>query len=201
VYQPNLLAAQVHAAYPAGVKLTLSIRQNVGSAPLNGTPHPACNTCPFGRPPRRVQPARRKRSAAGENAPLPRSFRLKYAAVENLGKFLGDSPPTLMRIIESNERTAQRRREQGTLNAEESDRIARIARVTQRAVEAFGDKPRRASGSSAQIARFRALHRSACSALMQGPRWCVMSSAVSNTAISTSAVVANYSQALPDAGA
>ena len=71
---------------------------------------------------------------------MPRSFRLKYAAVENLGKFLGESAIRLMRIIDSNERTAQRRKEQGTLNADESDRIARIARVTQRAIEAFGDK-------------------------------------------------------------
>ena len=81
----------------------------------------------------------RKRSAADEEVRLPRSFRLKYAAVENLGKFLGESAFRLMRIIESNERTAQRRKEQGTLNADESDRIARIARVIQRAIEAFGD--------------------------------------------------------------
>jgi putative toxin-antitoxin system antitoxin component (TIGR02293 family) len=57
-----------------------------------------------------------------------------------LGKFLGESSAKLMRIIESNERTAQRRREQGALSADESDRIVRIARVAQRAVEAFGDK-------------------------------------------------------------
>lgn len=44
-----------------------------------------------------------------------------------------------MRVLDVNERTAQRRREQGALTAEESDRVARIARVTQRAVEAFGD--------------------------------------------------------------
>jgi putative toxin-antitoxin system antitoxin component (TIGR02293 family) len=87
-----------------------------------------------------LESGRRRRAAAGEKAPLPRSFRLKYAAVENLGKFLGESALRLMRIIESNERTAQRRQEQGTLNVEESDRIARIARVTQRAIEAFGDK-------------------------------------------------------------
>jgi len=87
-----------------------------------------------------LESARRRRSAAGERDPLPRSFRLKYAAVENLGKFLGESASKLMRIIESNERTAQRRQEQGALNAEESDRIARIARVIQRAIEAFGDR-------------------------------------------------------------
>ena len=79
-------------------------------------------------------------AVSGEKRPLPHSFRFKYAAVENLGKFLGESSLRLMRIIESNERTAQRRREQGTLTAEESDRIARIARVAQRAIEAFGDK-------------------------------------------------------------
>ena len=84
--------------------------------------------------------ARHADTASGEKRPLPHSFRFKYAAVENLGKFLGESSLRLMRIIESNERTAQRRREQGTLTAEESDRIARIARVTQRAIEAFGDK-------------------------------------------------------------
>jgi putative toxin-antitoxin system antitoxin component (TIGR02293 family) len=81
-----------------------------------------------------------RKAAAGAIGSLPRSFRFKYAAVENLGKFLGESALGLMRIIESNERTAQRRREQGTLTAEESDRIARIARVTQRAIEAFGNK-------------------------------------------------------------
>jgi putative toxin-antitoxin system antitoxin component (TIGR02293 family) len=87
-----------------------------------------------------LEAAGRRRTAVAEETPLPRSFRLKYAAVENLGRFLGESALRLMRIIESNERTAQRRKEQGTLNAEESDRIARIARVTQRAIEAFGDK-------------------------------------------------------------
>ena len=84
--------------------------------------------------------ARGADTASGEQRPLPHSFRFKYAAVENLGKFLGESSLRLMRIIESNERTAQRRKEQGTLTAEESDRIARIARVAQRAIEAFGDK-------------------------------------------------------------
>jgi len=128
------------------------------------------NTCPLGGPPVVVQPARRKRSAAGENAPLPRSFRLKYAAVENLGKFLGESAAKLMRIIESNERTAQRRREQCTLNAEESDRIARIARVTQRAVEAFGDKAQAREWIKRPNRTLQGLHRSACSALDAGGR-------------------------------
>jgi putative toxin-antitoxin system antitoxin component (TIGR02293 family) len=87
-----------------------------------------------------LESAVRKRPAAGEDVRLPRSFRLRYAAVENLARFLGESASRLMRIIESNERTAQRRKEQGVLNDDESDRIARIARVVQRAIEAFGDK-------------------------------------------------------------
>jgi len=94
----------------------------------------------LGGPPVILKSTPRKRSATGEEVRLPRSLRLKYAAVENLAKFLGESASRLMRIIESNERTAQRRKEQGTLNIDESDRIARIARVTQRAIEAFGDK-------------------------------------------------------------
>lgn len=67
-------------------------------------------------------------------------FRLKYTAVEHLAKYLGKSAAALMRLINANERTAQRRKEQGVLTPEESDRVARIARVTQRAIEAFGDK-------------------------------------------------------------
>ena len=80
-----------------------------------------------------VQP---KRGAAGP----ARGLVLKYRAVERLSAFLEASPPQLMRIIEINERTAQRRKEQGALTAEESDRLARVARVTRRAVDAFGDE-------------------------------------------------------------
>ena len=82
-----------------------------------------------------VQP---KRSAAGP----ARGLMLKYRAVERLSVFLEASPPQLMRIIEINERTAQRRKEQGALTAEESDRLARVARITRRAVDAFGDEDR-----------------------------------------------------------
>jgi len=71
---------------------------------------------------------------------VARAFQFKYAAIENLSEFLGESTPKLMQLIQVNERTAQRRREQGVLSPEESDRVARIARVTQRAVEAFGDE-------------------------------------------------------------
>jgi putative toxin-antitoxin system antitoxin component (TIGR02293 family) len=78
---------------------------------------------------------------AKRGAPGPaRGLKLKYRAVERLSEFLQASPPHLMRVIEVNERTAQRRKEQGALTAEESDRLARVARVTQRAVDAFGDE-------------------------------------------------------------
>lgn len=73
---------------------------------------------------------------------LPLTFQVKYAAVENLGRFLVESPQRLMRVIQINERTAQRRRERGALSAEESDRIARIARVSQRAIDSLGDESR-----------------------------------------------------------
>lgn len=67
---------------------------------------------------------------------------LKYAAVEHLGAYLDLSAPRVLRLVIGNARTAQRRREQGALTEEESDRLARIARVTRRAVEAFGDERR-----------------------------------------------------------
>src|SRR5687768_14207876 len=90
--------------------------------------------------PQVIYEAGRSRGASSGHGIFTRSFRFKYAAVENLGKFLGESALKLMQVIESNERTAQRRKEQGALTAEESDRIARIARVTRRAIDAFGDK-------------------------------------------------------------
>ena len=68
-----------------------------------------------------------------------RSVALRYRAVERLSEFLRATPPQVMRLIDINERTAQRRKEQGALTIEESDRLARIARVTQRAVDALGN--------------------------------------------------------------
>ena len=79
-----------------------------------------------------VRPGRKREAAGGRVV-------LKYGAVATLSRFLGVSEPKLMRVLDVNERTAQRRREQGALTAEESERGARIARGTQRAVEAFGD--------------------------------------------------------------
>jgi putative toxin-antitoxin system antitoxin component (TIGR02293 family) len=73
------------------------------------------------------------------SAESTRGLMFKYRAVERLSTFLGATAPQLMRVIVSNDRTAQRRKEQGALTVEESDRLARVARVTQRAVDAFGD--------------------------------------------------------------
>lgn len=86
------------------------------------------------------KPARR--GAARHAQRIPEYFQVKYRAVENLGKFLIESPQRLMRLIQINERTAQRRRERGALSPEESDRIARVARVSQRAIDALGDAGR-----------------------------------------------------------
>lgn len=81
-------------------------------------------------------------AAARARAALPLTFRVKYAAMENLGRFLIESPQRLMRVIQINERTAQRRRERGAFSPEESDRVARIARVSQRAIDSLGDENR-----------------------------------------------------------
>ena len=89
-----------------------------------------------------VMPGSSRSSAAASARALPLTFRVKYAAVENLGRFLIESPQRLMRVIQINERTAQRRRERGALSPEESDRVARIARVSQRAIDSLGDENR-----------------------------------------------------------
>lgn len=73
-------------------------------------------------------------------APAGGAVALKYAAVENLGAYLDVAPPRVLKLVIANARTAQRRKEQGELTEEESDRLARIARVTRRAVESFGDE-------------------------------------------------------------
>ena len=89
-----------------------------------------------------VMPGPSRGNVAGRTRSLPLTFRFKYVAVENLGRFLVESPQRLMRVVQINERTAQRRRERGSLSAEESDRIARIARVSQRAIDSLGDENR-----------------------------------------------------------
>jgi putative toxin-antitoxin system antitoxin component (TIGR02293 family) len=85
-------------------------------------------------------PLRSRGVAGSRGTTSARAFQFKYAAIENLSEFLGESTLKLMQVIQINERTAHRRREQGVLSPEESDRIARIARLTQRAVDTFGDE-------------------------------------------------------------
>lgn len=70
------------------------------------------------------------------------ALRLRFTAVEHLGRALDESPARLMQLLQVNERTAHRRREQKILTADESDRLTRIARVFLRAREAFGDAAR-----------------------------------------------------------
>lgn len=70
------------------------------------------------------------------------ALRLRFEAVEHLGRALDESPARLMQLLQVNERTAHRRREQKVLSADESDRLTRIARVFLRAREAFGDEAR-----------------------------------------------------------
>src|SRR5712664_2253352 len=67
-------------------------------------------------------------------------LQFKYVAIENLSEFLGESKPKLKQVINVNERTAQRCRDLVLFSPEERDRISCSARVTHRAIEAFGDE-------------------------------------------------------------
>ena len=67
-------------------------------------------------------------------------LRFRYQAVRTLGRFYAESDLSIMRRLGVNERTALRRKERGELSPDESDRLARLARVTRVAIEAFGDE-------------------------------------------------------------
>jgi putative toxin-antitoxin system antitoxin component (TIGR02293 family) len=75
----------------------------------------------------------------GDAWPAPR---FRYQAVQALAAFLGRSDLSLMALLQVNERTALRRKEGGELSAEESDRLARLARITRTAIESLGDEQR-----------------------------------------------------------
>lgn len=62
----------------------------------------------------------------------------KMSAVEVLASHLGVHPDFLMEIIGISGRTAQRRWHEGELTLEESDRLYRVARIVQRAIEVLG---------------------------------------------------------------
>jgi putative toxin-antitoxin system antitoxin component (TIGR02293 family) len=88
-------------------------------------------------------PAATLRLLGGSRAvasPAGSALRFRYAAVESLGSFYGQSDLAVMRLPRINERTALRRKERSELSTEESDRLARIARVTRVAIDAFGDE-------------------------------------------------------------
>jgi putative toxin-antitoxin system antitoxin component (TIGR02293 family) len=60
------------------------------------------------------------------------------AAVDHLAAHLGVAPDDLMALLGISGRTSQRRRQQGVLSADESDRLYRVARLFQRATDVFG---------------------------------------------------------------
>ena len=63
---------------------------------------------------------------------------LAYEAVESLQEKLGLSADELARSVAISTRTLARRKEEGRLKLDESDRVARIARVLQHAVKVLG---------------------------------------------------------------
>ncbi len=63
---------------------------------------------------------------------------LRITAVDHLAERLDLPADILLAIIGVSGRTANRRRQQGVLSGDESDRLYRIARVLQRAYEVFG---------------------------------------------------------------
>lgn len=104
-------------------------------------------------PPRSGAPTRDERRAdrvgeerapygrAGSRPATPRSVSispLRIAAVDHLAERLGVAPGTLLAVLGITGRTAQRRRQQGVLSGDESDRLYRVARVLRRAFEVFG---------------------------------------------------------------
>jgi putative toxin-antitoxin system antitoxin component (TIGR02293 family) len=67
---------------------------------------------------------------------------LRYAALEHLREALGLTLAQTAELVMIQPRTLARRKVEGKLAVEESDRVARAARVFQRAVDLFdGDQP------------------------------------------------------------
>lgn len=65
-------------------------------------------------------------------------YRLKTGSVSSLSTHLELPKDMLMELIDVRGRTAQRREQEGTLNQAESDRLYRVARVTNKAEITFG---------------------------------------------------------------
>lgn len=65
---------------------------------------------------------------------------LPVSAFEKLRKKLGVSDNFLSQIVNIPKRTLTRRKQQGRLNADESEKVLRIARLYDRALEVFEDQ-------------------------------------------------------------
>lgn len=76
-----------------------------------------------------------------DDSDVPAAVRqgLPFACVENVAQLLGLSMSRLYPLIAMSASTAHRRQQQRVLSPDESDRLARIARVTAEAVRVFGD--------------------------------------------------------------
>jgi putative toxin-antitoxin system antitoxin component (TIGR02293 family) len=84
---------------------------------------------------------RRQLPTSGTTVALESAWRaLRYSAAEVLAKRLHVTIETILKVIHLSGRTAQRRAQTGTLSAEESDRLMRVAAVVRRAVVVFGDE-------------------------------------------------------------
>ena len=64
---------------------------------------------------------------------------LPVKSFEKLGKKLGVSDNLLSQIVNIPKRTLTRRKQQGRLNAEESEKVLRIARLYDKALDVFED--------------------------------------------------------------
>lgn len=64
-----------------------------------------------------------------------------YREFEELRERLGVPAGLLARVIGVSERTLSRRKQEGRLQPDESDRLYRIVRLYHRAVEVIGEKP------------------------------------------------------------
>ncbi len=65
---------------------------------------------------------------------------LPVKSFEKLGKKLGVSDNLLSQIVNIPRRTLTRRKQQGRLNAEESEKVLRIARLYDKALDVFEDE-------------------------------------------------------------
>lgn len=84
------------------------------------------------------EPAAYGASSAGALSAAQPPFRIN--AIDNLARRLDLPADTLMTILGITGRTSQRRRQQGVLAVEESDRLYRMARVVERAIEVLGSE-------------------------------------------------------------